>query len=115
MTGRCGPAPASAPQVNCPVAESHNNFDEEREHEVRPAPVNLFVMFNVVEVAKVKIPVEAEVAPIAVLLIVPPEIVKASATLLSANVPTKKGEKVCVLPLEIIFRPKFVSVEVARV
>jgi len=32
------PAPASAPQTNCPVAEFHKSLSAEPEHEVRPAP-----------------------------------------------------------------------------
>ncbi len=74
-----------------------------------------FVEVALVEVESVKIAVEAEVAPIVVLFIVPPEMVKLSATLASAKVPVHVGVKVWVFPDEVIVRPMFVSDEVANV
>ncbi len=80
-----------------------------------PVVANRFVEVAEVEVERVKTAVEAVVAPIEVLFIVPPEIVKLSATLASAKVPVQVGVKVCTSPLEVIVRPMFVSDEVANV
>ena len=62
-----------------------------------------------------KIAVDAVDAPIGELLIVPPDIVKLSATLLSAKVPVKEGAKVWTFPAEVIVRTMFVSEVVAKV
>ena len=67
------------------------------------------------EVANVNTAVDAVVAPIGELFIVPPEMVRLSATLLSAKVPVNEGEKVCTFPTEVIVRTMFVSLVVANV
>ena len=68
-----------------------------------------------VEVELVKTAVDAVFAPIGVLSIVPPEIVRLSATRESARVPIQVGVKVWVSPLEVMIRPMFVSEDVAKV
>ena len=70
---------------------------------------------KLVEVALVKIPVEGVLAPMGVLSIVPPEMVRLSATRASAKVPLNVGVKVCVEPDETILIPMLVSEVVANV
>lgn len=66
-------------------------------------------------VALVKIAVDAEEAPIGVLLMVPPLMVRSSATRASARVPVQVGVKVWVSPAEVMVNPMLVSEEVAKV
>ena len=49
------PAPASVPQVNCPVASSQRSLEEARAQADNPAPVNLPAMFWLVVVALVPV------------------------------------------------------------
>ena len=57
------PAPASVPQVNCPVASSQRSLEEASAHADNPAPVNLPAMFWFVVVAFV--PVEFVIVTVA--------------------------------------------------
>jgi glutaredoxin len=67
------------------------------------------------EVALVNCAVEAVVAPIGVLLMVPPEMVSASETRASDSVPFQAVVNVSVLPDPVTVSPRFVSVDVAIV
>ena len=73
------------------------------------------VVVALVVVEFVKTAVDAVVAPKGELFIVPPLMVRLSATLLSARVPVNEGVKVCTFPAEVIVRTMFVSDVVAKV
>jgi len=69
-----------------------------------------------VVVAWVKMAVEGVEAPMGVLLIVPPEMVRSSATRASAKVPNQVGVKVWVSPTEVMVKRRLASgEEVAKV
>ena len=53
------PAPASVPQVNCPVTSSQRSLEEVSAHADSPAPVNLLVIFKFVVVALVEVELTA--------------------------------------------------------
>jgi len=81
---------------------------------VRSVHVSEFRPKDVV-VALVNTPVEGVDAPIGVLLMVPPEMVRLSATRASANVPVQVEVYVSVSPEPVIVSPMFVSEVVANV
>lgn len=91
---------------------------------MRSVKYSLFIpnvdVYSLVEVAFVVVllvntAVFGVVAPMGELLIVPPFMVRSSATRPSASVPLHVGVNVCTLPLEVMVRPIFVSLDVAKV
>ena len=106
-----------APKVETEVlAERLKVLPPRVKRELKRLVLEAVVEKREVVVAWVKMAVEGVEAPMGVLLIVPPEMVRSSATRASAKVPNQVGVKVWVSPTEVMVKRRLASgEEVAKV